>query len=1277
MAKSIYISALLIQFIFSGIIYAQLPEYNLLLDSTVYYYNNSEFEKSISFGKSALESIDNELGEYSKPYSEVLFILSNTYYKLNNLDSAEYYCEIELEINREIYPEGSDKLSVSMGNLGYYYLESRRFSEAKPLFEEAIESLRKLYPGGHKEIAANLSHLGTYYFMQSELDSAEKYYVESVEMSRMLITMDSTDLASYLNNLANFYNDTGKFDEAEKLYLEALGIFRKAYESDNSDMAVLIGNIGYFYQKQGRFEEAEPLLREVLEITHRLHKSDHSEKASALLNLGIMYYNMGLFENAEPYYKESLEMYRRIIKGDDLTLALAIENSGVFMISTGNNSEAEKLFLESFEMKKRITGDLLHPSLFNTYNNLSYLYDITGRDKDAEEYYLLGMVITINTYKKDHPKYAMMFNNIALFYDDRGLLNRAGEFYKEALALRRNIYKGNHPELAVSINNMAAYYNSIGLFEKAELLYNESLDINKQLYGEEHPALITSYLNLGGLYENKGEYEKAEEFYLSSLEMSKKLFPGDDLNTSKILNSIGDLYISLGRKSDAEQYLTQSIEMLDRLSDADLNIKIVSIFNLAIFYNDNKDIEKAGQYFERAMEMCKRLYKKDHPTLATVLEGYAQYFHDIKNFDKAKKLYFEALEMRRRIYVGDHPDIAQSLNNIAYIYGEMGDINKADSLFNRALIMVNRIFEPGHIRIAALHMNIALLNFKAENFPRSEEHFIKSIDMYRGIIRDNFQYMSEKEKGQFLATVENNFEAFNSIAVLREKSSPLLLKYMFENRLLLKGILINSSRKVKDRILNSGDSTTIDMYNNFLTARETLSRAYSEPSLNNTWKRAKIDSLEFLSNTLEKELSKRSRDFDVEFEKNQYTYEDIRSTLSDVEAAVEMIRFRKFEKDWTDTIIYAALIAVRNSEIPRLVVFEDGNNMENKYLEAYYNTVLDSAVVLGASLYDKYWGAIADELNGINKVYFSADGVYFRININTLKNLTTNKFLIEELDLRLVTSSRDLLELKEKDSVIAGKTAMLFGDIKYRLTDKDFIGRDSTFTISEKEEGLDDSKTAKIKQLPETKTEINNIKQILTDNKYITSEFTSSDADESELKNAKSPGIVHIATHGKFFNDLESTEGSDIIMGFEAKSFRENPLLRSFLLFAGAENTITNNAHGKRAEDGLLTAYEAMNLDLNSTDLVVLSACETGLGEIIDGEGVYGLQRSFIKAGAKNLIMSLWSVSDLHTRILMTRFYKKWLSGIPIHQAFRETQIELLKINPIPKYWGAFVIVGE
>jgi CHAT domain-containing protein len=211
--------------------------------------------------------------------------------------------------------------------------------------------------------------------------------------------------------------------------------------------------------------------------------------------------------------------------------------------------------------------------------------------------------------------------------------------------------------------------------------------------------------------------------------------------------------------------------------------------------------------------------------------------------------------------------------------------------------------------------------------------------------------------------------------------------------------------------------------------------------------------------------------------------------------------------------------------------------------------------------------------------------------------------------------------------------------------------------------------------LPGTEKEVKNISDFFKSRKWVVNMHTGDDAVKAAVKSVNNPRVLHIATHGLFLNDIKPDDKD--ILGMEGKRVIENPLLRSGLFFAGASKAIEEGSNPTGYDNGYLTAYEAQNMDLDRTELVVLSACETGLGEIKNGEGVYGLQRAFQQAGAKSVLMSLWKVNDEATQELMTTFYKEWVSGKTKREAFNTAQKKIRDKYHYPYYWGGFVMVGE
>jgi CHAT domain-containing protein len=401
----------------------------------------------------------------------------------------------------------------------------------------------------------------------------------------------------------------------------------------------------------------------------------------------------------------------------------------------------------------------------------------------------------------------------------------------------------------------------------------------------------------------------------------------------------------------------------------------------------------------------------------------------------------------------------------------------------------------------------------------------------------------------------------------------------------------------------------------------------------------------------------------------------VQKVLKAGEAAVEMVRFRNYSIDslgFSNRIFYAILILTpETTKGPTLVMMRNGELLENRFLSYYRNGI--QFKVNDEFSYKNYWETIHDALKRLNvkTIYLSTDGAYNFVAANSIKNPFTQKYLIEEIDIRLLTSTRDLLQPPLKKSTSQGSlligfpTYNLSGDAQKpaqnggqtgRLVSRSIRGTLSRFVRGE----------SGIVSLPGTKAEIEQISETLSSLHKPTA-FTESGATESNIKEARNPGIVHIATHGYFLEDEISPELRP-----------PNQLLNSGLILAGATNFIINGVNPLHFEDdGILTAYEAMNLNLDNTDIVVLSACETGLGKIQNGEGVYGLQRAFQLAGANHVIMSLWPVDDEATQFLMTTFYKKWVESENVRQAFREAQLSAMKKYHHPFYWGAFVLTGR
>ena len=902
--------------------------------------------------------------------------------------------------------------------------------------------------------------------------------------------------------------------------------------------------------------------------------------------------------------------------------------------------------MKNLIIKSLITFVILNSSLVIGYSqSWKEMMDSTKFYQSRSDYQTAlawakkALPIAEKEYGKNDTNYISTVGSLSELYYYKGNLDSAIYFGEIRVSKCANIFKGDHPDLACSIGNMASFYNASGNYMKAEPLYKESLAMCRRIFKGDHPDLANSINNIAYFYDRMGNYKEAEPLYKEAVEMFRRIFKGDHPDLARSLNNMGSFYKGMGNYKEAEPLFKEALEMFRRIFKGDHPYLAGSILNMAYFYKGLGNYEKAEPLYKEALEMFRRIFKGDHPYLANSINCMAAFYQGLGNYKEAEPLYKESLEMYRRIFKGDHTDLANSINRMASFYNDLGNYTEAEPLFKEAL------------------------------------------DIYKNILNNYFPSLSENEKKLFWKTVSNIFEAFNSFGVNRLPEKPLITCNMFDIQLYSKALLFNSTSKIKKRIMNSNDLELIDKYKEFTDKKELLVKLYTMTEKARMKKGVRVDSIEKITNELEKELSLKSELYSQSYDKKKVTWKTIQAVLKPDEAAVEVLRFRYRDKNrFTDTIYYAFLIVTEaTEEHPDIVVLENGKELENEYYTDYRIKI--NARMEDKLSYSRYWEKLEDKLMGYKKIYFSADGIYNKLNPVTLL-MPTGKFLLDEQDIQQVNSTKELLMgyYKSQQESNIYNSALLIGNPNFSLSEslvregtkkmREQNDKDANYELFARTRGIE------LTKLPGMEKEIKDIEKFLKSKKWDVSSYLGNNALKTAVKSANSPRILHIATHGMFLEDvnLENNE----TFGFETKKVVDNPLLRSGLFFTGADNYIKSDSTKPAGdENGLLTAYEAMNLDLDKTELVVLSACETGLGDVKNGEGVFGLRRAFQQAGAKTVIMSLWAVNDDATQKLMSSFYSNWITGMTKREAFSNAQQEVRKQFPEPYFWGAFVMVGE
>jgi CHAT domain-containing protein/tetratricopeptide (TPR) repeat protein len=881
------------------------------------------------------------------------------------------------------------------------------------------------------------------------------------------------------------------------------------------------------------------------------------------------------------------------------------------------------------------------------------------------------LALTEKEFGKQDPLYGIVLSVHALSEAGMGLAADADRDYRTALSLLVNAPGPEYESFVGRIYaGMAQAEMLKGNFEIAEQLFTKAIDVYKRTVGVEGADYANVINDLGNLYKETGKYSESEKFLTDAATLRKNVFGEYHTSYGLSLNNLASLYEQMGDYRRAADMYSQSYEIFHSALGEYHPLIATSLNNYAGLYWKVGEYENAYKFYLHALAICERVFGKEHDRYVSTLSNLANVCRLMRNFDKAEEFNTQCLEIRKRTQGTSHIDYAYSLNNLALAKMDKKQYAEAESYFLQAMQIFKQRLGVNHKNVAVCANNLGVLYFKQKNPEQASRYLKQSLDISLKSIDNVFPAISDKEKMLFYRTMKDDFEFFNFFAS-QSSTVPGIVADVYNNTIATKALLLNASNKVRKRILSSNDAPLIQLYNEWREKKNRMAQVWqmtAEEKMKNHIDEAALDAE---VNALEKKLSASSELFASNYNKTRYTWKDIQRKLKPGEAAVEIIRFRNFNFEFTDTARYAAIIVKSTSSLPEMVLFENGNFMEQKAISFYKKSIKYNSE--DTKSYNYFWAPIASKLTGITKVFFSPDGVYNQLSINSLYNADTKKFVMDEVEVQQVTNTKDILSLPRSAAV---RNAVMVGFPDYKT-----LPNDGSSAVDDAIPQMSDSVRSEmgnlISSLPGTLSEVNKIGAIFKSKNIPLESAIGVSASEAFLKKIKSPSVLHIATHGFFLADVEkNTDGTrGGFMGQDPVKVQEHPLLRSGILLAGAQKTVDGvHSHG---EDGILSAYEAMNLNLDNTQIVVLSACETGLGEVQNGEGVYGFQRALIIAGAQTVVMSLWKVNDQVTQELMVLFYQYWMNGMSKRAAFLEAQKKVREQHPEPSLWAPFIFIGD
>lgn len=837
-------------------------------------------------------------------------------------------------------------------------------------------------------------------------------------------------------------------------------------------------------------------------------------------------------------------------------------------------------------------------------------------------------------------------NNLGNLYKNQGFFSEAETVLLKAKNISETETSISPDSKAYTLNNLGNLYRSLGRYLEAEMLIEEALKVIKNQKETSKNVEQEILLSQANLLRQKGQFAPAEILYRKSLVFFEQKVEYASFY-QEASRQLGLLYLQTGRYEQAVLLLEQLSKKSDEILLGELGGQ------LATAYQKTNQAEKAEALLIKIISIRKKYWGIQHPDIATAQDQLGYLYRQKGDYESAQKLFEEAQSLRQKIFGESHPSLAISKHNFALLAEYRQDKTGAERLHLESLEIIRKKLGEGHPFYLQALNNLATFYEKNKAAKKAFMYYQEALEKLKIFVKQNMSVLSEQEKRQFWQSNQiliQNFLSFTAQSVatseaFKELNLPRLWGEALNLRLDTKGLLLTQARNAQSDFEQDNDPEIKAIYTQWLANKEWLAHHYARKSSGNLDK--KIDSLQKVSESLEKELTLRTQSFAEELGQKKLTWQKIQSRLKKKEAALEMIRLPEQKEE----VWYLALIILPAPAEPIPILLREGQLMDESYWAYYRNNIRFQRK--DTQSFDRYWADIQAVLDkeGIQKLYFSPDGVYHLLNIASFYEPSTQQYLDEKLEIIQLASLQDLQDFD--DARLSKADASLWGSPAYSLTEK-------------KEKNTD------YQDLIHTETEIKAIETLLQDKNWKVSTTLGEQAREENLKKMPKTAILHLATHGYFELETKALVSEDTPMGTNlGETTWLNPLIQSGLVWAGVNTPqlLSNN------EDGKLTALEVSQLPLSETELVVLSACQTGLGKVESGEGVYGLQRAFQVAGAKRLLMSLWEVNDQVTQEFMGIFYENLLKNQSPGEALKITRAEIRQKYPHPYYWAAFVLL--